>query len=112
MIEEGIIELSIEFNPEDSTDIFALFQITLNPSIDKNEFAQYLNGKFNPNLFYCWTFSNLPNLILCWVWVNTMKELNQLVEKIKQENIDSIVSDIMYKAFYFDTWKEKMLFKS
>ncbi|MFW9828089.1 MAG: winged helix-turn-helix transcriptional regulator [Candidatus Thorarchaeota archaeon] len=112
LIEEGVIELSIEFNPEDSTDIFALFQITLNPSINKNEFAQYLNGKFHPNLFYCWTFSNLPNIILCWVWVNTMKELNQLVENVKQENIDSIVSDIMYKAFYFDTWKEKLLFKS
>ncbi|MFX1378722.1 MAG: Lrp/AsnC family transcriptional regulator [Promethearchaeota archaeon] len=111
MIEEGIIELSIDFNPEDSNDIFALFQITLNPSIDKNEFAKHLNEKYDPNLFYCWTFSNLPNLIICWVWANTMKELTELVENIKQENIDSIVFDIMFKVFYFETWKEKLLFK-
>ncbi|MFX0180546.1 MAG: winged helix-turn-helix transcriptional regulator [Candidatus Hodarchaeota archaeon] len=111
MIEEGIIELSIDFNPEASNDIFALFQIIVNPMVDKNEFAQYLNENFHPNLFYCWTFSNLPNLILCWVWANTMKELTELVDNIKKENIDSIIVDIMYKVLYFDTWKEKMIYK-
>ncbi|MFX0039612.1 MAG: Lrp/AsnC family transcriptional regulator [Candidatus Heimdallarchaeota archaeon] len=111
MIDEGIIELSIDFNPEDSNDIFALFQITLSPSADKNEVAKFLNEKYDPNLFYCWTFSNLPNLIVCWVWGNTMKELTELVEKIKQENIDSIVFDIMFKVYYYDTWKEKLLYK-
>ncbi|MFX0140518.1 MAG: winged helix-turn-helix transcriptional regulator, partial [Candidatus Hodarchaeota archaeon] len=111
MIEEGIIELSIDFNPEASNDIFALFQITINPMVDKNEFAKYLNENFHPNLFFCWTFSNLPNLILCWVWVNTMKELTELVDNIKKENIDSIIVDIMYKVFYFDTWKEKLIYK-
>jgi len=111
MIEEGIIELSIDFNPEASNDIFALFQIAINPMVDKNEFAKYLNENFHPNLFFCWTFSNLPNLILCWVWANTMKELTELVENIKKENINSIIIDIMYKVFYFDTWKEKLIYK-
>ncbi|MFX1374320.1 MAG: Lrp/AsnC family transcriptional regulator [Promethearchaeota archaeon] len=111
MIDEGIIELSIDFNPEESNDIFALFQITLNPSVDKNEFAKYLNENYQPNLFYCWTFSNLPNQVICWVWSSTMKELTSLVENIKKETIDSIIIDIMYKVYYFETWKEKILYK-
>jgi len=111
MIEEGIIELSIDFNPEESNDSFALFQINIDPSVNKNEFAEYLNEKFHPNLFYCWTFSNLPNLILCFVWANTMKELTGLVEKIKKEKVNSILFDILYKVYYFDTWKESMLYK-
>ncbi|MFW9783904.1 MAG: winged helix-turn-helix transcriptional regulator [Candidatus Heimdallarchaeota archaeon] len=111
LIQEGIIELSINFNPESSNDIFAVFQITINPSVDRNEFSKLLNDKYHPNIFYCWTFSNVPNLILCWVWTNTMKELTDLVENIKKERIERIIFDIMYKVFYFDTWKELMLYE-
>jgi DNA-binding Lrp family transcriptional regulator len=111
LIEEGIIDLSINFNPEDSNDLFALFQINIKPSMDKMDFSKYLNDKYEPNLFYCWTFSNQPNLVLCWVWANTMKEMTDLVEEIKQEQIESIIFDIMYKVYYFETWKEKLLYK-
>jgi DNA-binding Lrp family transcriptional regulator len=109
LIEEGIIELSINFNPKASNDIFAVFQIEINPTMNKTSFARYLNEKYHPNLFYVWTFSNLPNLIHCWVWTNNMKELNELTQKIKEEDINSLVFDIMYQAFYFNTWKEKKL---
>ncbi|MEJ2249473.1 MAG: winged helix-turn-helix transcriptional regulator [Candidatus Lokiarchaeota archaeon] len=111
LIEEGIVELSIAFNPEESNDIFTVFQIFTTPSVDKIDFAKYLNEKYSPNLFYCWTFSNIPNFILCWVWSNTMKELDELIDNIKSETIDSLIFDIMYKAFYFDTWIEKLLYK-
>ncbi|MFX1447974.1 MAG: Lrp/AsnC family transcriptional regulator [Promethearchaeota archaeon] len=111
MIQEGIIDLSINFNPEGSNDIFAVFQIIISPSVERNEFAEFLNKKYHPHIFYCWTFSNLPNLIHCWVWTNTMKELTELIENIKREKIDSVLFDIMYKVYYFDTWIEQMLYK-
>jgi DNA-binding Lrp family transcriptional regulator len=111
LIQEGVIELSINFNPKGSNDIFAVFRITISPTVEKNEFSKYLNKKYHPHLFYCWTFSNLPNLIHCWVWTNTMKELTELVDNIKKEKIDSLVFDIMYKVNYFDTWKESMLYE-
>jgi DNA-binding Lrp family transcriptional regulator len=110
LIEEGIIELSINFNPKASNDIFAVFQIEINPTINKADFAKELNEKYHPNLFYVWTFSNLPNLIHCWVWTNNMKELNDLAQNVKEEPINSLIFDIMYQAFYFDTWKEKKLY--
>ncbi|MBD3193955.1 MAG: winged helix-turn-helix transcriptional regulator [Candidatus Lokiarchaeota archaeon] len=111
LIKEGIIELSINFNPKASSDIFAVFQIETNPNVNKTNFAKMLNEKYHPNLFYVWTFSNLPNLINCWVWTNNMEELHEVAEKIKRENINSLIFDIMYQAFYFDTWKEQKLYE-
>ena len=111
LIQEGVIDLSINFNPEGSNDTFAVFQIITKPSVDKNQFSKFLNDKYHPNIFYCWTFSNLPNLIHCWIWTNSMKELTELIENVKKEKIDSLVFDIMYKVYYFDTWKESMLYE-
>ena len=111
LVDEGVIELSIDFNPQESNDIFALLQISTNPMTDKIQLAKELNEKYDPHLFYCWTFSNLPNLIVSWVWVNSMKELTDLVENIKREKVESILFDIMSNVYYFDTWKEKLLYK-
>ncbi len=111
LIKEGIIELSLNFKPEASNDMFAVFQIEISPTVDKIETAKNLNEKYHPNLFYIWTFSNLPNLILCWVWGNNMKELNELIENIKKEKVEALVFDIVYNVFYFDTWKEKKLYE-
>ncbi|MFX1238234.1 MAG: hypothetical protein ACFFAS_07040 [Promethearchaeota archaeon] len=61
-----------------------------------------------------WKFiiiSNLPNLVLCWIWTKTMKDLTELVESVKKENIESLTFDLMYKVLYFEIWKEKMLFR-
>ena len=111
LVDEGVVELSIDFNPQESNDIFALLQISTNPMTEKIQLAKELNEKYDPHLFYCWTFSNLPNLIVCWVWVNSMKELTDLVDNIKREKVESILFDIMSNVYYFDTWKEKLLYK-
>ena len=111
LIEDGIIDLTINFNPVASGDIFAAFRIKGKASGNINELAQKIKKNYCPNIFFSWTFSNLPDFLLSWVWVNNMKELNDLIEKLKKENIESIVFDVMNKVEYFKTWKEKMLFE-
>ncbi|MFX1520942.1 MAG: AsnC family transcriptional regulator [Promethearchaeota archaeon] len=111
MIEEGLIELSIDFNPVSSNDIFSVFLIALDPSVDKNEMAQNIIAQYTPHIFFCWTFSNLPNLILCWVWCNTMQQLNDIIANLKQEKIESLISDVIYKGIFLDTWKEDLLYE-
>jgi DNA-binding Lrp family transcriptional regulator len=110
MVKEGAIELSINFNPVSSADIFSLLQINLRPSIKKDEYSQQLVDKFKPHIFFVWTFSNIPNFIFCYVWTNTMKELNELIENVRKEKIESIISDIVNQGLFFDTWKEKTLY--
>jgi len=112
MMDEGLIELTIQFNPEKANDSFSLFQIKLKSTADKHLFGEKISEKYNPYLFFGWTFSNLPNMILCWIWTNNMKELNDLVANLKQEEeVDSIKYDIASKGIFFDTWKEKLLYQ-
>ncbi|MHA1265772.1 MAG: winged helix-turn-helix transcriptional regulator [Candidatus Helarchaeota archaeon] len=108
MIEENVIDLTIDFNPISSNDIFYLFQITLPSSTDKHELAQFIIDQYHPHIYFIWTFSNLPHFITCFVWCNTMKQVHGLIEKLKQEQVDSIIPDVLYKGLYFDTWIDEL----
>jgi DNA-binding Lrp family transcriptional regulator len=112
MIDEGLIELSINFNPVSSNDIFTLLQISLSHSSKKDEMAQYLIDTYQPNIFFCWSFSNVPNFLLCYTWCNSMNELNNLIQKLKKEKIESIIPDVLFKGLFYDTWKEKILYEN
>jgi DNA-binding Lrp family transcriptional regulator len=111
MLEEGLIDCTIDFNPVSSNDIFILLQITLNPGENKDLIAQRLIDEHSPHIFYCWTFSNLPNFVLAYTWCNTMNELNELVESLKQLNVESVVPDVLFKGLFYDTWKENLLYE-
>jgi DNA-binding Lrp family transcriptional regulator len=110
MYEEGLLELSINFYPEASNDIFSVFRIELDPSVNRDEIAKELMDRFSPHIFFIWVFSNIPNFMQCWVWCNNMKQLNDIIKAIRKERIESFQSDIIHKAAFFDTWKEDLLY--
>jgi len=110
LIEEGLVELSIEFYPEASKDIYSFFLVKLNPTTDKIQLARQVVEKYHPSVFFCWSFSNLPNMLLFFVWTNTIEQLNNLLDKIKKEEIESVATDIMRKGWFLDSWKEDLLY--
>ena len=110
MYDDGLLELSINFYPEASNDIFSVFRIELDPSVNRDELANKLMDKFSPHIFFVWVFGNMPNFMQCWVWCNNMKQLNDIIKDIRKEKIDSFQSDIIHKAAFFDTWKEDLLY--
>jgi len=111
LIEEGVIELTIDIHLEDSGGLFSFLLLKLKSSLDRIQFAKSLSEKYKPYLLVSYTFSNLPNTLLFWVWTKTMKHLNDLIENIKKEEIDSITTDIIRKALFLDTWKEELIYK-
>ncbi len=111
MYESGLLELTIDFYPAASNDVFTVFQIDLEAAENREKFAQKIMDKFNPHIFFTWSFSNLPNFLLCWVWCNNMKQLNDIVSNLRKENIKSVSTDIVHKAAFFDTWKEELLYE-
>ncbi|MFW9951628.1 MAG: Lrp/AsnC family transcriptional regulator, partial [Candidatus Thorarchaeota archaeon] len=108
MIKEGLIRLTINFNPFSSDYIFSLLQLKLPPDSKKEEIANALIKEFNPNIFFCWSFSNIPNFLLCYAWSKTINDLNDLIEEITKKQVDSVIADVLFKELYFDTWREKL----
>jgi DNA-binding Lrp family transcriptional regulator len=110
MIREELIELSIEWYPDASNDISALFQLRLKASADRSKVSSLLINEYAPNVIFFWLFSNLPNDMICVVWTRTMKELNDIRESFENEEFfESIVPHILYTGRIFDTWRDKLL---
>ncbi len=60
-------------------------------------------------MLFCWTFANLPNTLLCWIWTNNIKQLNDLLDDLKNEEIESVITDIIRKGHFLDTWIDELL---
>ena len=112
LIDEGLIELTIDVYLEESNDLFSFLLVNLNPTADRVKVAKYISGKFQPFVMFCWTFSNLPNTLLCWIWTNNLKQLNDLIEALKIDGVESIITDIIRRGYFIDTWIDDLLYDS
>ena len=108
MNSKGLVEFSIEWYPDTSNDIITTMQLRLKPSADRSTVAGILKNYF-PNMLFYYQFINFPNELLCFVWTNTMKELKDIQQRLeKEETVASIVSNILYTGYIFDTWRDQI----
>jgi hypothetical protein len=84
-------------------------QLKLKPNANKSLVANMLKSYF-PNVLFSYQFINVPNELLCFVWTNTMKELKEIQQRLeKEETIASVVSNILYTGYIFDTWRDELV---
>jgi Lrp/AsnC family leucine-responsive transcriptional regulator len=109
MIQHNLIELSIEWYPDKSNDIFTLIDLHLTPDATLGA-ATTLLKKYAPFILFYWAFVNLPNTITYVVWTNNMNELQQLRENLeKEDGVTSVVPNILYTGFIFETWRDHLI---
>jgi DNA-binding Lrp family transcriptional regulator len=110
MLHQGAVELSIEWYPDASNDVFAMTHLKIKPAANNDSVGVSLMQKYNPNLITYFSFSNLPNLLLGFVWANTLKELKGILERIHSEEVvESSMSNVPFTGYIFDTWRDKLL---
>jgi DNA-binding Lrp family transcriptional regulator len=108
MINNYLIELSVEWYPDASNDIMTLFDLQLKPEADPN-MAFVLQKKYASHMLFFWAFSNIPNTITCVFWTNTMKGLQEIRERLeKEEGISSVVPNVLYVGYIFSTWRDQI----
>lgn len=109
MIRKGLVELSIEWYPDTSNDIITTMQLKLKPDANKTAVANVLKNYY-PNLLLSYQFINVPNELLCFVWTNTMKEFKEIQQRLeKEKTVASVVSNILYTGYIFDTWRDELI---
>lgn len=110
MRHQGLIELSIEWYPDASNDIFAMTHLKVKPSANKDSVGASLMQKYGPNFLFYFSFSNLPNLLLGFVWANTFKDLKAVLQNIhSEESVASYMFNVPFTGYIYDTWRDKLL---
>jgi DNA-binding Lrp family transcriptional regulator len=108
MINNFLIQLSIDWFPDASNDIISVFHVHLRPDADKNT-PNIILQKHYPNMLFYWGFSNIPNTYIFMVWTPTSKELKNLRESLEQQPlIQAVTPNVIYTGYLFNTWRDKI----
>jgi DNA-binding Lrp family transcriptional regulator len=110
MVENKLVEFTIEWYPDKSNDIVSLCQVEVTQRFDRQEVRNTLRKNFPQNILVEMPFSNLPNMLMAFMWTNSMKEMEDIRERIGTlEGVKSVSLNILQIGYIFDTWRDKLV---
>ena len=108
MVNNFLIQFSIEWYPDASNDIMSVFHVNLKDDANPNT-SNALLQKHYPNTIFYWSFDNIPDTYVFMVWTPTSKGLKDLRERFEQEPaIKSVAPNIIYTGYIFPTWRDQI----
>jgi DNA-binding Lrp family transcriptional regulator len=109
MVQNRLVELSMDWYPDASNDILSVLHVSLKPDADKNT-MNLLCQKYAPNLMFYWGFSNIPGLYIAIVWTSRVKDLQAIRESLEKEaGVAFVAPNILYTGHIFRTWRDQIL---
>ena len=113
MVERKLADFSIEWYPDKSDDIVSLCHLEVTRGFDRLKVLESLRQKFSQNILVEVLFSNMPNSVVAFMWTNSMKQLEDLRERIGQaEGTRSVMLNVLQIGYIFDTWRDKLVKKN
>jgi len=110
MLDNKLIECSLEWYPDKANDIISMFHIKVDPSIDWVKFAFSLMEDHPPTGLFFMLFSNLPDTVLFCTWSSAMRDVNELRRKLEaRAGVVLTVPVILYGGQIYGTWREKLV---
>ena len=108
MVNNYLIQFSIEWYPDASNDIMSIFHVNLKDDANPNA-PNLILQKHYPNTIFYWSFSNIPGSYVFMVWTPTTKELKDIRESMEQEPaIKSVAPNIIYTGYIFKNWRDQI----
>ena len=110
MVEKQLAEFTIEWYPDASNDIVSLCHVEVAKPFDRQKALEALREKFSQNILVEILFSNMPNAVVLFMWTNSMKQMEDLRERIGQaEEVKSVMLNVLQIGYIFDTWRDKLV---
>jgi Lrp/AsnC family leucine-responsive transcriptional regulator len=110
LTENNVIKMTIDFLPESTGDIVAIFNIVLKEGVEVKEAYPLLINKYKNNLVSCKLFNNIPDLVICTFWAGSMKDIKKLQDELlKEAPVATVVNNISYTTYLFYTWLDKLV---
>lgn len=109
MINNFLIQFSIDWYPDASNDIMTIFHVDFKSDSNPNV-ANLILQKHYPNTLFYWSFANIPGNYVFLVWTPNTKELKQIRESIEAErSVQSVTPNIIYTGYILQTWRDKII---
>jgi DNA-binding Lrp family transcriptional regulator len=108
MVENRLTDFSMEWTIH-QVSFMTVFHIHLNEGMDINETVEYLNKKYDANVLYCLSYSNIPRFITLFTWAKNTQDSQKIQEELQKEGFKDIVPHIYLSAEWFECWVDKLL---
>jgi len=108
MMEKGLADFTIDWYPDASNDIVAICHIESASGTDRQKLLETMRKNFKQNILVEMIFSNMPNLVVLFLWTNSMKQMEELRERVAaSEGAGSITLNVLQVGYMFETWRDR-----
>jgi len=110
MLEAGAVEFTVQVQIGAASGTTGLVLFALKPGVDKTLVRKSLNERFGNSMIMLMTYSNLPDKLFFMCWAQTAVRISEMVEAVsKDKNVLGVRSYVLYNAYWFDTWRDRLV---
>ena len=107
MVEKELVDFSIDWYPDVSNDIISICHVGVTPGADRAKVMSDLTAHVSENILVNTVFSNLPNQFALFLWTNSMRQMDDLRERIsRSSDVGSVMTNVLQIGYMFDTWRD------
>ncbi|UCH57057.1 MAG: AsnC family transcriptional regulator [Candidatus Bathyarchaeota archaeon] len=109
LIDENLVEFSIEWYPSASNDINTVVHLEPGSASAEGVIGRFMSG-YQPNALFAWRFSNIPDQIVALLWSPSMNKLRELTERMAgDKTFSSTTPIILYAGNLYETWRDRLV---
>jgi len=109
MIENHLVEFTIEMTLKSEHNLITGFHISLNEGTSIDSSIQNIYEKFNQNVIGCLSYSNIPNFFAMYIWTKAIQDSQKISEELQAEGFKDIIPIIFLHSKFYDCWVDQLL---